>query len=112
MTHLNSDLTRRRWGFQLTVLDPADEKAGNLQTTDLLTQVLDNQGPGSARQYIEHASAGTFAGQSGGASWTFNWTAPQTDIGPVTLYVAGNQANNDGNSSGDYIYFQDRKGRP
>jgi len=105
VTHLNSDLTRRRWGFQLTALDPSDEKAGNLQSSDVFTQVLDNQGPGGARQYIEHTSAGTFGGQSGGASWQINWTAPQTDVGPVTFYVAGNQANNDGNSSGDYIYF-------
>src|SRR6185503_3990506 len=35
---------------------------------------------------------------------TFNWTAPPTDIGIVTFYAAGNQANNDGNTSGDYIY--------
>jgi uncharacterized repeat protein (TIGR01451 family) len=104
VTHTNSDPTRLRWGFELTVLDTSDEKAGNLQNTDGLTQVLNNQGPGGARQYIEHTSAGTFVGQQNGASWTFNWTAPATDIGPVTFYAAGNQANNDGNTSGDYIY--------
>ncbi len=43
-------------------------------------------------------------GQSNGASWTFNWTAPAEDVGVVTFYTAGNQANNDGNTSGDYIY--------
>ena len=105
VTHTNMDPTRRRWGFELTVLDSSDERAGNLQNTDVLTQVLNNQGPGGARQYIEHTSAGTFVGQQGGASWTFNWTAPPTDIGPVTFYAAGNQANNDGNTSGDYIYL-------
>src|ERR1051325_9209645 len=105
VTHTNADQTRLRWGFELTVLDNAsDEKAGQLQNTDSLTQVLNNAGPGSARQYIEHTAAGTFVGQHNGASWTFNWTAPDTDVGPVTFYVAGNQANNDGNTSGDYIY--------
>ncbi|HEY6245665.1 MAG TPA: PQQ-dependent sugar dehydrogenase [Pyrinomonadaceae bacterium] len=104
VTHNNSDPTRLRWGFELTVLDTSDEKAGNLQNTDGLTQVLNNQGPGGARQYIEHTSVGTFVGQQNGASWTFNWTAPATDIGPVTFYAAGNQANNDGNTSGDFIY--------
>jgi uncharacterized repeat protein (TIGR01451 family) len=104
VTHTNTDQTRLRWGFELTVLDNADEKAGNLQNTDGLTQVLNNQGPGGARQYIEHTSVGTFVGQQNGANWTFNWTAPATDIGPVTFYAAGNQANNDGNTSGDYIY--------
>ena len=105
VTHQNVDPTRLRWGFQLTVLDTAsDEKAGELQSTDGLTQVLSNAGPGSARQYIEHSASGTFIGQQNGASWTFNWTAPATDVGPVQFYAAGNQANNDGNTSGDYIY--------
>lgn len=105
VTHTNPDQTRLRWGFELTVLDTAsDEKAGELQPIDGLTQVLNNAGPGSARQYIEHTAAGTFIGQHNGASWTFNWTAPAIDVGPVVFYAAGNHANNDGNTSGDYIY--------
>lgn len=105
VTNTNTDPTRTRWGFQLTVLDNAsDEKAGELQGTDGTTQVLNNAGPGSARQYIEHTATGTFVGQQNGASWTFNWTAPATDVGPVTFYAAGNHANNDGNTSGDYVY--------
>ena len=105
VTHANADPTRLRWGFQLTALDDSNSKAGNLQSTSVLTQVLDNQGPGASRQYIEHTSSGTFINQQGGAHWTFNWTAPATNVGPVTFYVAGNQANNDGNTSGDYVYF-------
>lgn len=105
VTHQNADTTRRRWGFQMTTLDPTDSKAGEFEATDELTQVLDNQGPGNSRQYIEHKTGGTFVGQTGGASWTFNWTAPAVDVGPITFYAAGNQANNDDNTSGDYIYF-------
>ncbi len=86
------------------MLDTSDEKAGELQNPNGLTQVLNNQGPGSSRQYIEHTGSGTFIGQTNGASWTFNWTAPAEDIGTVTFYAAGNHANNDGNTSGDYIY--------
>jgi uncharacterized repeat protein (TIGR01451 family) len=105
VSHANPDPTRLRWGFELTVLDTAsDEKAGELQSTNGLTQVLNNAGPGSARQYIEHTAAGTFIGQQNGASWTFNWTAPPVDVGTVVFYAAGNQANNDGNTSGDFIY--------
>jgi len=60
VTHTNIDTSRLRWGFELTVLDNAsDEKAGDLQSTTGLTQVLNNAGPGSARQYIEHTAAGT-----------------------------------------------------
>ncbi|MDT5060485.1 MAG: hypothetical protein QOH63_944, partial [Acidobacteriota bacterium] len=105
VTHANADPTRLRWGFELTALDDSNSKAGELQSMDVRTQVLNNQGPGASRQYIEHTSSGTFIGQQGGASWTFNWTAPPTNVGPVTFYVAGNQANNDANTSGDYIYF-------
>ena len=100
VTHTNSDPTRLRWGFQLTALDPGDEKAGELTNTSVLTQIITG-GPGGNRQYIEHSASGTFIGQTGGASWTFNWTAPSTDVGVVTFYAAGNHANNDANTSGD-----------
>lgn len=103
--HINNDPSRVRWGFELTALDDGDQKAGELQSIDSLTQVLNNQGPGQNKQYIEHTSLGTFYGQTGGADWTFNWTAPATDVGRVTFYVAGNQANGDGNTSGDIIHF-------
>ncbi|HEV2761658.1 MAG TPA: choice-of-anchor V domain-containing protein, partial [Pyrinomonadaceae bacterium] len=101
----NTDLTRLRWGFQLTALDSDNQKAGLLASTDSFTQVLDNQGPFPNRQYVEHTEAGTFEGQQGGATWTFNWTAPASDVGPVAFYAAGNQANGDRNTSGDHVYF-------
>src|SRR5882672_10485933 len=103
VTHTNSDATRQRWGFELTALS-SGTKAGELQNLSALTQILNNEGPGASRQYIEHASGGTFQGQTGGASWTFNWIAPATNVGPVTFYAAGNQANGDGSPSGDQIY--------
>lgn len=111
VTHTNPDTTRLRWGFQLTALDSSDEKAGELQNTSVLTQVITG-GPGGNRQYIEHSSSGTFINQQGGASWTFNWVAPSTDVGVVTFYAAGNHANNDGNTSGDYIYFTFASSQP
>jgi uncharacterized repeat protein (TIGR01451 family) len=104
VNHINSDPTRLRWGFELTALADDQTKAGNLQSANNQTQILDNEGPAGSRQYIEHTALGTFQGQQGGANWTFNWTAPATDVGNVTFYAAGNQANNDSNSTGDYIY--------
>src|SRR6266542_4030036 len=71
--------------------------------TSNTTQILTG-GPDGTRQYIEHSFTGTFQDQRNGASWSFKWTAPAEDIGPVTMYAAGNQANNDGNNSGDQIY--------
>src|SRR5256714_4093483 len=105
VTHATADPTRVRWGFELTALDAADQKAGALAPADAFTQILNGQGPFPARQYIEHTAAGNFSGQQNGATWTFKWTAPSDDVGAVTFYVAGNQANGDDNSSGDNIYF-------
>src|ERR1043166_887137 len=109
VTHATQDPSRVRWGFELTSLDSTDSKAGALAPADGFTQVPNNSGPFPARQYVEHAikdgSDGTFSGQQFGAHWTFKWTAPDADVGPVTFYAAGNQANGDKNSSGDNIYF-------
>jgi hypothetical protein len=97
------DTTRQRWGFQLTALDTTNNRAGTLQSLSGLTQVLDG-GPGGNRQYIEHNSLGTFQGQTLQASWTFSWVAPSSNVGAITFYAAGNQANNNGTESGDQIY--------
>jgi len=101
--HTTPDTTRRRWGFQLTALDASNRKAGELINLSGLTQVLEG-GPSGDRQYIEHNFLGTFQGQPLEASWNFSWVAPSSDVGPVIIYAAGNQANNDGNNTGDQIY--------
>ncbi len=98
--HTNADTTRRRWGFELTAL-ANNSAAGSFANLAASTQILNENG----RSYIEHTSAGTFANQSGGALWTFNWTAPTANVGAVTFYAAGIQANNDGSTSGDQTYI-------
>jgi uncharacterized repeat protein (TIGR01451 family) len=105
VTHATADTTRVRWGFEMTALDSADQKAGAFAPADDLTQVVNGVGPFPTREYVEHTSKGTFSGQQNGASWAFKWTAPSQDVGPITFFLAGNQANGDGNSSGDNIYF-------
>jgi len=101
--HMTTDSTRQRWGFQLTSLNQNAGRAGDLLSGGGVTQVLEG-GPDGNRQYIEHNFLGTFQGQRFEASWTFNWVAPSTDVGLVTMYAAGNQANNNGNETGDQIY--------
>jgi hypothetical protein len=101
--HTNSDTSRRIWGFQLTALTSGNERAGALQNPGDLG-ILNNDGPGNSRQYIQQTLGSNFSGQVGGASWTFDWVAPSTDVGPVTLYAAGNQGNNNGVNTGDQIY--------
>lgn len=97
--HQTGDSTRRRWGFELTAW-ANNTGAGSLANLNATTQTTSL----NARNYILHTQTGTFPNQAGSANWTFNWTAPATNVGAVTLYAAGNQANNDGTADGDQIY--------
>ena len=106
-----SDPTQRRWGFQLTARlnsDLENGQAGDFTPVDNMTQVLcADSGPkpcASGPSFIEHTSAGSRNGTTGGVTYQFDWTPPAQDAGPVTFYVAGNAANGDGGSSGDLIY--------
>jgi uncharacterized protein (TIGR03437 family) len=49
-------------------------------------------------QFIEHSRPFTTN------TISFTWTAPASDVGPVTIYVAANAANGNGDDSGDHIY--------
>jgi hypothetical protein len=93
---------RQRFGFQLTVIDASNNRAGTLVPLTGETQLNPVQGQGE-RQYIEHTQQGSSGASS--RSWQIQWTAPATDIGAVRFFVAGNAANNDGQSSGDSIYI-------
>lgn len=90
-----------RWGFQLTAIDNEDLlAAGSFAALDSLVQISTL----NPRPYVKHTSVGTAAGQLGGQQWSFEWTAPAEDVGPVSLYAAGNAANGNLGTSGDYIY--------
>ncbi|HXG64238.1 MAG TPA: choice-of-anchor V domain-containing protein [Blastocatellia bacterium] len=102
--HSTPDNSRRRWGFQLTALTGNHLRVGDLRSTNGATQTVEGDVSGATRKYIEHSSQGTFSGTTGGATWTFEWTAPETDVGGIIFYAAGNQANGNGASSGDQIY--------
>lgn len=91
-----------RWGFELTALDGSGNSAGTLLDTSIYTQLLSGV---NGRQYIEHTALGTYEGIAGvSPGWGFLWVAPPVDAGPVTLYAAGNAANDDQFNTGDFIY--------
>ena len=94
---------QRRWGFQMTALNSNNVKAGTFSTIDGNTQTHEK----NSKQYIEHTSAGTAQGTPDTNSWTFKWTAPATDVGTITFYAAGNAANSDFVTSGDFIYTEE-----
>ena len=107
-----SEASQRRWGFQMTARRASDlstAQAGDFKPTDTFTQVICSDGQrapcasADVIQYIEHTSAGTRNGTRGGATFEFDWTPPNSSEG-VTLYVAGNAANGNGDEGGDHIY--------
>ena len=98
-----------RWGFEMTALDADGARAGSFKADDAAnTQVSDT----NSKQYIQHTSVGTAQGTNDAHSWEFQWTAPDADIGPITFYVAGNAANGDSGSTGDYIYTAQEESTP
>jgi uncharacterized protein (TIGR03437 family) len=108
-----ADAAQRRWGFQFSARLASDLKnaqAGTLTPVDKNTQVIcDNGDPAPCKsatvvQFILHTEAGTRNGTTGSAVFEFDWTPPETDLGKVTFYAAGNAANGNNQNSGDRIY--------
>ncbi len=95
------------YGFELTAIDSLGRKVGTYtlpaQTTPQL-QLKTGFVGGNQREYVEHTRDGVIPTVFGSKSWTFMWNAPAQTAGKVSFYAAGNAANSDGRTSGDYIY--------
>jgi len=65
-------------GFQITVENNAPSKIGGFGITDAINTHLQ-----AGNNFITHTLAGTDQN-----SWNFTWTAPTTDVGSLTFYVA------------------------
>jgi hypothetical protein len=83
------------YGFQCTALDAAGNMAGSFTVTDAAHTSAQSL---LSRNYVGHKSASAFR------DWYFQWTAPATNVGDVTLYYAVNAADGNGGTSGDKIY--------
>lgn len=94
------------FGFQLTAIDASGNGVGTFTVPGGSPPVTQVTNPGiMGRRYVEHTSAGLFtSGVNDSNTWTFTWTAPSTRVGKVRFYVAGNGANGNGETDGDYIY--------
>ncbi len=95
------------FGFQLTAIDSQGKRVGSFsfpaQTPQPL-QIVEGLIGGNERDYIQHTLNGVTPTQFGTKSWSFTWTAPNRRAGKVSFYTAGNGANSDNDTSGDYIY--------
>lgn len=86
-----------RWGFELTAVSQSGTRAGQLTVTDPINTQYSGSGPG----YMKQTGAGTYRGNPGPVSWSFDWQAPAAGTGPVRFYWTYNAANNNGGTTGD-----------
>jgi Reeler domain len=95
------------YGFQLTAIDSQGKNIGTFKLptqSPAQLQTVTGIVNGNQRTYVEHTSSGVIPTQFGSKSWTFNWSAPAQRVGKISFYAAGNAANSDGSTVGDYIY--------
>lgn len=98
--NVTTDTSRTNWGFELIPLNGAN-MAGTLINLNANTRLRVS----GTKTYATHTLAGTFPNTSGGSTWTFNWTAPATNVGNVTFYAAGLHGDNAGDDAGDQTYL-------
>jgi hypothetical protein len=98
------------FGFQATAVNRLGFTAGTFQQplqspaqTQIVQGVVNVNGQNITRRYIEHTAQGLTPTQFNTKSWNFTWLAEPTR-GRVTFYAAGNGANSDGGTAGDYVY--------
>lgn len=90
------------FGIGLEALTTANANAGTLTSADYHTQIKTKTVSSVVRNNIVHTlNGGTNANSM---AFTFNWTAPSTNIGNVTMYYCGVAANSNGNENLDYVY--------
>lgn len=94
---MSSNPTKK--GFCATALDPSDNMAGAFTGSGIGGTVDFSSG---GRDYATHTSTSNTDQQT---AWIWTWTAPASNVGDVTFYIATNSANNDGGTTGDMIYL-------
>lgn len=86
-------------GFQMTVLNGSNQMAGSFATINGGVSVVTGA---ASKKYVNQTGQGSNTASF--PTWTFEWTAPATDMGPVTFYLATNKTNSNGSDSGDQIF--------
>ncbi|MCT4581798.1 MAG: T9SS type A sorting domain-containing protein [Flavobacteriales bacterium] len=86
-------------GFEIVALRNSDDtNIGSFTITDATNTQLRI---GGGRTYVTHTSSG-----NGLTTWNFDWVAPTNPEGDITFYVAANQSDNNGTTSGDEIHLK------
>jgi len=93
---------RDKFGFVgLALKDAGNTTIGTFTIDDMVRTRTFNDGP---RKYVSHTPCGADATPPDSLSWTFHWKAPATNVGNITLYLAGLAANHNHALGGDDTY--------
>ncbi|MBK8923736.1 MAG: T9SS type A sorting domain-containing protein [Saprospirales bacterium] len=93
---------RDKFGFVgLALKDAGNTTVGTFTIDDAVRTRTFSDGP---RKYVSHTPCGADATPPDSLSWTFHWKAPATNVGNITLYLAGLAANHNHVLSGDDTY--------
>lgn len=93
---------RDKFGFVgLALKNDNNTSTGTFSIDDIVRTRTYSDGP---RQYVSHTPCGADAEPTDSLSWIFHWQAPDTNVGPITLYLAGLAANHNHALSGDDTY--------
>ena len=106
-----NDASAVHWGFELSARTQSGQQAGTLLAgSDGFTQILSQGGI----QYIAQTASGSRLGQANGASFSFQWRAPDVSAGPVEFHVAAVAGNNNPPTSdpGDHTYTKNLTVQP
>jgi hypothetical protein len=88
-----NDESSSKFGFQAIAVDENNNAVGTI-TPGTGSKTITSGG----NEYVEHSSPST------SGAFTFEWTAPATDVGDITFYASGNASNGNNQVSGDNIY--------
>lgn len=90
-----NDESSSKFGFQAVVLDESNKQAGTIKPGMNMESFMSR-----GATYVQHRDASRFST----GTFEFEWTAPSSGDGDITVYAAGNASNANQKSSGDKIY--------
>ncbi|MBA3648889.1 MAG: T9SS type A sorting domain-containing protein [Chitinophagales bacterium] len=91
------DPSEIHYSFETTSLDASNNPAGKPSLIDPSNTLIQTDAR-TGRVYVTDYDATPLN------TWTFNWKAPSTNVGNVTFYLDGVEANGDIKPQGDHVY--------
>ena len=93
-----------QFGFQTVALKASNNSnAGTFSLTDEENTRLMS---GMGRSYVGHTVCGADVDPPGSIEWSFNWQAPDSDVGNINFYLSSLATNHNHSTSGDHTYTQ------